>query len=175
MNQIQILSRQTHDAYRWTDKLINSVPYNKWDEIPDIIETSVSWQVGHLIVTHYYHSIMVIVGHQKDILETMPMRAYDKLFTTGAPKNAIEKTNPEDLRNNLTIMQKRSIEVIDSLTLKDLESELKRTEIPHPIAKNKFDALDWNIKHTMWHCGQLGILLRIVGKRFDFGLRRGED
>jgi hypothetical protein len=68
--------------------------------------------------------------------------------------------------------KKRSIEVVDSLCLEDLQRPLHPTEIPHPIAKNKFDALDWNIKHTMWHCGQLGILVRIVDERFDFGLRR---
>ncbi|MCE7059373.1 hypothetical protein [Dyadobacter sp. CY343] len=31
--------------------------------------------------------------------------------------------------------------------------------------------IDWNIKHTVYHCGQIGILSRIVEKRFDFGLR----
>ena len=59
----------------------------------------------------YYHSIMVIVGHQKDILETIPMRGYDGLFTNSSPKKAIGKTIPEVLRNNSKIMQKRSIEV----------------------------------------------------------------
>ena len=82
---------------------------------------------------------------------------------------------PEELRNHLTIMQKRSIEVVDSLCLDDLQSPLHSTEIPHPIAKNKFEALDWNIKHTMWHCGQLGILMRIAGERFDFGFRRKQS
>jgi len=45
-------------------------------------------------------------------------------------------------------------------------------EVHHPLAKTKFDALDWNVKHTMWHCGQLGILVRIAGERFNFGMRR---
>ena len=172
MNQIEILSRQTLDAYTWTDKLINSVAYDKWDDIPAVIETSVTWQVGHLIVSLYYHSIMVIVGHQKDILETMPMREYDRLFTNSYPKKAMGKTIPGALRSNLTIMQKRSIDVIDSLRTEDLDCALHSTEVQHPIAETKFDALDWNIKHTMWHCGQLGILVRIAGERFDFGLRR---
>jgi|SRR6188768_26273 len=160
MTPIEILSRQTSDAYNWTNKLTTSVSYDTWDNIPDVIETSVSWQVGHLIVSLYYHSIMVIVGHH--------------FFTTGSPKNAIGKARPEG-RNHLTMIQKRSTEVVDSLCLDDLQSSLHPTEIPHPIAKNKFEALDWNIKHTMWHCGQLGILMRIGGERFDFGLRREQS
>jgi len=83
MTPIEILSRQTSDAYNWTNKLTTSVSYDTWDNIPDVIETSVSWQVGHLIVSLYYHSIMVIVGHH--------------FFTTGSPKNAIGKARPEEL------------------------------------------------------------------------------
>ena len=45
-------------------------------------------------------------------------------------------------------------------------------EFQHPVAKAKLDVLDWNIKHTMWHCGQLGILVMIAGERFNFDLRR---
>jgi len=86
MTPIEILSRQTSDAYNWTNKLTTSVSYDTWDNIPDVIETSVSWQVGHLIVSLYYHSIMVIVGHH--------------FFTTGSPKNAIGKARPEELRNH---------------------------------------------------------------------------
>ncbi len=48
---------------------------------------------------------------------------------------------------------------------------LEPTPVAHPVAKTKFEAIDWNIKHTMYHCGQIGILRRIVDKRYDFGLR----
>lgn len=104
--------------------------------------------------------------------ETIPMRKYDRLFTTSSPKKHWEKQSPEALRNNLTIMQKRSIEVFDSLRAENLDCALYSTDVQHSMAKTKFDALDWNIKHAMWHCGQLGILVRIAGERFNFGLRR---
>jgi uncharacterized damage-inducible protein DinB len=80
----------------------------------------------------------------------------------------------KDLQSQLEVMQKKSIDIIKSLSDEDLDRELELTPIPHPIAKTKFDALDWNIKHTMWHCGQLGILKRIHGERYDFGLRRAD-
>ena len=92
------------------------------------------------------------------------MREYDRLFTSSSPKEAFGKTIPEALRNNLTIMQKRSIEVIDSLRVEDLDCALHSTEVQHPMAKMKLEAMDWNIKHTMWHCGQWGILVRITGE-----------
>lgn len=53
----------------------------------------------------------------------------------------------------------------------DLEQPLEPFIIEHPVAKTKQEAIDWNIKHTMWHCGQIGLLKRFLVKRHDFGLK----
>ena len=174
MNEIDFLIKQTSDAYSWTNKLIHSIPLEKWDITPTILETNITWQVGHLIMSHYYHSIMVIVGHQMDVIQKIPLKNYDELFTNALPKNSVGKTNPADLLNQLTIVHQKSISIIKTLTLADLESNLEPTPTPHPIAKTKFEAIEWNIKHTMYHCGQIGIIKRIIDERYDFGLRRVE-
>lgn len=171
MNSIETLTIQTENAYEWVHKLITPIPYNKWNTTPDIIESNVSWQVGHLILSFYYHSIMTIVGHQPDVLEKIPLKKYSELYKYNSlPKNALENSNPEILQKHLIFIQEKSINIIKSLSPNDLESKLEPTQVPHPVAKNKFEALDWNIKHTMWHCGQLGIIKRVVNERFDFGL-----
>lgn len=174
MTEVEILTRQTENAYDWTNKLVNSIPYEKWDNTPEIIETNVTWQVGHLIMSFYYHSIMVIVGHQMDIIQKVPLKAYNELFTNASPKNAVGKTNSKELQKQLAIVQQKSIHIIKSLSENDLKSKLEPTPTPHPIAETKLEALDWNIKHTMYHCGQLGILKRILDERFDFGLRKAD-
>lgn len=167
---INLLAKQTQSAYDWTNRLVDSIPQEKWDVLPDTVESTISWQVGHLIVSFYYHSVMVIVGHQKDVFPEVPLQVYDKLFTSADPEKSIGKTNPGELRKHLTFLQQKSISVIKSLDESELERELEPTPRSHPIAKTKFDALDWNIKHTMWHCGQIAILKRLVDHRFDFGL-----
>lgn len=172
MNAIDMLTRQTRDAYDWTNKIITSIPFEKWDVMPDVVESSVSWQVGHLLISFYYHSIMVVVGHQMDILQRIPLKDYDQFFTDAAPKDFLGKINPELLLAQLQLMEEKSLSVIASLNADDLEKNLFPSPIQHPVAKTKFEAIDWNIKHTMWHCGQLGILKRIVHKRYDFGLKR---
>ena len=58
MTEKEILISQTSNAYDWTNKLIETIPLEKWEIIPDTIESSISWQVGHLIISHYFHSIM---------------------------------------------------------------------------------------------------------------------
>jgi hypothetical protein len=174
MSETELLIRQTKDAYGWTHKLVTSVPFEKWDETPEVIETNATWQVGHLIMSHYFHAIMVIAGHQMDILQTVPIKAYNLIFTDGAPRNVIGKTNPSDLLNQLTMVQEKSLQILSKLSAADLAGRLEPTAIHHPIAKTKFESLDWNIKHTMYHCGQIGILKRVVHERHDFGLRRPE-
>lgn len=169
MNSIEFLARQTEDAYSWVHKLTESIPHEKWSFTPEIVETNVSWQVGHLIVSYYYHSIVVITGHQMDILQQMPMKLYADLFNSGSPKQASEKISPDELLSHLKLMEQKSLETIRALPAESLKSSLEPGKKTHPVAKTKFEALDWNIKHTMWHCGQLGMLKRIVHERYDFG------
>jgi hypothetical protein len=172
MTQLELLRWQTDNAYSWTNTLLNSIPFEKWDLVPDIVESSISWQAGHLIMSFYFHSIMVVVGHQKDVLQKIPLREYDGLFTVAAPRDAVGKVNPQELFDHLKLMQQKSLEVISGLSADDLEKDLMPSPTPHPIAKNKLEAIDWNIKHTMWHCGQIGLIKRVVDERFNFGLKR---
>ena len=170
MNHIEMLLRQTTDAYGWANKLLDTVAYDRWDVTPDVIASNITWQAGHLIVSFYYHSAMVIVGHRPDALQKIPLKVYGNLFTSAAPVEAIGLTDPETVHNHLRYMEQKSLEVIGSLLPGDLERELAPTPIPHPVAKTKGEALTWNIHHTLWHCGQIGLLKRVVDSRFDFGL-----
>lgn len=172
MDAIQLLSRQTKDTYEWVNKIVDSIPENKWELIPEGIASNVSWQVGHLTISFYFHSIMVIVGHKKDIMATVPMRQYGEIFTYGTPKDALGQFSAEVLKSNMNLLMNRSLEVIESLELSALDQPLEPTRVPHPVAATKFEALDWNIKHTMWHVGQLGMLKRAVDERYNFGLQK---
>ncbi|MEJ1240487.1 DinB family protein [Chryseolinea sp. T2] len=171
MTAIQILTTQTEGAYQWTFRMLDNVATDKWDIMPPTIDSTLSWQVGHLLVSHYFHSIWVIRGHQMDILQSIPLKVYGELYTDAPPVGSIGKSTPEQLLNHLRIMQDKSLAIISQLTDADLESPLEPTPLKHPVAKTKFEAIDWNIKHTMYHCGQIGIIRRVVDQRFDFGLR----
>jgi len=171
--KIDLLLHQTADAYLWVNKLLESIPYKKWEVAPPILETHVLWQTGHLIVSFYYHSMLVIAGHQSEIMQTMPLRLYSQLFTQGSPSQAIDKVDPHQLYADLKTVQEKSLDIISKLKEDELEKVLEPTGYPHPVAKIKFEALDWNIKHTLWHCGQLGLLKRVVDQRYDFNLQAG--
>lgn len=64
-------------------------------------------------------------------------------------------------------MQKHSLNNIANMDEKEVKAAVKTTGYPHPIAITKFEALDWNIKHELWHCGQIAIINRVVDQRYE--------
>jgi len=171
MNQIELIKYQTKDAYNWVNKIVEDIPFELWYKIPDQLDTHVSWQVGHLLLSFNFHTIMVIRGHQNDLYQKFPIQLYARLFIKSAPRDSVDQIDPKALLQHLKIVQEKSLEIISTLSDDELYDALEPTDVPHPLAKNKLEALDWNIKHTMWHCGQLGILKRMVDQRIDFGLK----
>jgi hypothetical protein len=171
MTTTELLIQQNASSYDWTNKLIEKIPFEKWEIIPETIESSISWQVGHLIVSHYFNTIMVIRGHQMDILRQLPIKEYNDYFTVARAEQSSGRFSPEKLLADLKVMQQKSLEILGTIKPEELETSLVPTPVRHPVATNKFEAIDWNAKHTMYHCGQIGILRRVVDQRFDFGLR----
>jgi hypothetical protein len=114
---------------------------------------------------------MVIQGHQMDILQQLPIREYSELFTLSGPVQSVGKVESAKLGADLLVMQQKSLAILGTLQVSELENPLEITPTPHPIATTKREAIDWNIKHTMYHCGQIGLIKRVVDKRHDFGLR----
>ncbi len=168
---IDVIISQTENTYDWVNKILSTTPVDKWEVCPETISSHICWQVGHLIISCYYHSIEVIVGHKVEILREVPIKKYSELFGYNSiPQNAIGKIKIEELQKDLRYIQKESLHVIKSLSNEQLLETLIQSNPPHPVATNKLEALDWNNKHTMWHCGQIGIIKRIIDKRYDFGL-----
>lgn len=171
MTETQMLVDQTANAYQWINKLVETVPREKWNIIPPTVESSIDWQIGHLIISHYFHAVMVIRGHQMDLLQQLPIREYSEWFTVAAPSQSLGKVDSAKLEEGLLLMQQKSLAILATLRTSELDDPLEPTPTAHPIATTKREAIDWNIKHTMYHCGQLGLIKRIVDKRHDFGLR----
>ena len=173
MTEIEILNKQTETAYDWTCRLMDTVPAGKWEIIPEALGSNFSWQIGHLVVSIYYHSIMTTVGHLPELLEKIDLRSYTKLCGYDTFAQEMKGTwTPAELKPDLQLMQDKSLEVINSLSGSDLWQPVEPTKVPHPVAKTKFDAIDWNVKHTMWHCGQMATIKRLVDKPYDYGLER---
>jgi len=165
----EYLYTQTHDAYNWVNKLVNDIDYSEWNNIQSGIESNITWQIGHLILSYYYHTVMVIKGHDMDFLSKVPMKELSPLFGYGSkPSESIGDLKIETLREFHSLAQATSMNTIENVSEEDLQSAIQPVGPPHPIAKTKFEAIDWNIKHTMWHCGQIGVIKKMLGEGHKF-------
>lgn len=172
MTALEVLVRQTKDAHRWTNKLIDGIPFDLWNDTPETIASNISWQVGHLIISEHYHAIIVTVGFQQEIMDKIPMREFNSVFGYDTiPSEAAGQIDAQVLREQLRYMQEKVVETITSIEVKSLAEKVEQPiKMKHPVAITKFDAISWNIKHTMWHCGQIASLKRLLHGGYDFGL-----
>lgn len=170
MTALEHLARQTADAYAWIDRLALDIPEERWNERPAGLETSVTWQVGHLVVSFYFHTILAIRGHDPAVAAAMPLREYGELFTRATPPGRASAGTPADLKRHLARMQAASLQSIGRLGPEELDEPLPPGPIPHPTAATKGEAVLWNHKHTWWHAGQLAMVRRAVHERLTFDL-----
>ncbi|MFT3680844.1 MAG: DinB family protein [Ferruginibacter sp.] len=172
MNQLTgFLKSQTADVYNWTNKLIENIAFEKWVITPAIVETNLAWQLGHLTLSQYYYTVVLVTGPRKDFAEDINLKKYSGLFANG---HRIKELPPEitvqELITNWNAVQMLTNEILSSLQDIDLAAGVFNLPKPHPFVKTKEQAVSWNIKHTMWHCGQIATLRRVIDVPFSFGM-----
>jgi len=170
MNRIEFIEQQSQETRLMTKKLIKDISDDLWYETPEIIHSNIAWQIGHLIIAQMYHSISVITGSSKKISEVIPLKYYIPKYGMGSdPADHKEiKPRPEQLREQLDFINDVAIKELRKLDDGELDEALAPTRSTHPIARTKYEALTWSFKHEMWHCGQISILKRVLGKATDW-------
>lgn len=157
----RILREQILLAKEKTDKLLVSIPIEKWDDTPDIIQSNLNWQIGHIILANYLHGIASISGVHTEFREKANVPDYIKFY--GPKSNPTdfkeEKPSGEELMEVYEFCLSIILENLENLTDTDLE---KDTEVPNPSVKNKYQALMWLSQHQSWHNGQIAVLKRLL-------------
>jgi uncharacterized damage-inducible protein DinB len=166
-----LLKNQTIESHNWANKLLHNISDEKWFVTPEIIGTNFAWQLGHLTLSQYYYTIVLLNGPNKDFAEKVNMKKYSGLFANGQKRNELfSEVTVDDLKENWNLLQNQTIKILDNLQDKDLNDEIFKLPKPHPFVKTKENSISWNVKHTMWHCGQIAILRRIIDKPLDYGM-----
>ena len=166
MNRIEFIDGQNKTTRSFVKGFIDRVPEEKWFIKPAGLETTMAWQVGHLVISQYFHSIAVITGSRKSVSEVVSLRQYSEnyAFSTVPSENPEGQPTIQELKQHLDFMGDEVHSVLMSLNDADLDSELHPTKFPHPIAKTKWDALTFSYRHEMWHGGQIAMLKRELKK-----------
>lgn len=167
----ELLISQTKDSYQWTTQLIRDIENDTWFIAPAVVESTIAWQIGHLTLSQYYYTVVLLTGPDKEFAARIDLKKYSALFATGARKNEIAaEFSVEQLKQDRDLLLDKTMEVLHSINDMELGQAITRMPKEHPFVKTKQDSISWNIQHTMWHCGQIGMIKRVVDKAFDFGL-----
>lgn len=162
-SRIEFIKDQNRQTRIQTIELLHQTPFEYWYTTPDVIKSNIAWQVGHLIVSQFYHSIAVITPPNLRIYKEVPLQDYFPIYSMATKSTINElKPLPDTLLQQLEIVNNYAIQTIDDLNEDDLDNELEQTKFPHPIAKTKYEALTWSFRHEMWHLGQIATLKRIL-------------
>ena len=82
-----LLINQTKDANNWTNKLITDIDSEKWFITPEVLESNIAWQLGHLTLSQYYYTIVLVTGPNKEFAEKINLKKYSGLFSKGIRRN----------------------------------------------------------------------------------------
>ncbi len=174
MNRIDFLKDQSTSTRKITKDLLSDIPDDLWYTIPDVINTNIAWQVGHLTISQFFNGISVIVGFNKGAAEAFPIRKYSEQFTPGMTPDVVWelKPSPSEFMENLNKLNEVALSVLDTLKEIDLDAPLEPTKFPHPLATTKWESLTWNFRHESWHAGQISMIKRVLGKPTDVFRRK---
>ena len=163
--KLKFIKEQIDYVDNWTSNLIADI-----DEINcgivENLDTSINWQIGHLIVSKYFHSIQSAVKNDSGIIseinQKVPISELFKYYFAGSSplepwKNRPNKKQLLEYRNEIDVGTNRILESLTENTLAE------KTEIGNPVAKTKYEALTFLFKHQMWHNGQIAMIKRIIG------------
>jgi len=157
MEKKEWIRKDILSSMNWTDKLLKEVNETNWKVNPKSMKTNINWQVGHMIISHYFHCIASIIGSDEKIKEQFSPRQFSVYYGMGSsPTKSIEdKPNHQELLNHLSLVDRRSLEILDDISEDAL---VEAPIINNPVAKLKEDAFIWSVKHRMWHNGQIALI-----------------
>ncbi len=159
--KITIIKDQIKFTKEKTDKLIAGFSKETWFETPNILNTNLNWQIGHIILANYLHGVASISGSNAAVKEKINIPDFLKFY--GPNSNPIDFENEKPDQKELLKMYDFMFSIIETQLEKlngiDLEDS---TVVPNPAVKTKYEALVWLSHHQSWHNGQIAILNRVL-------------
>ncbi len=165
--KLEFIKKEIEWVDNWTSNLISDIDENDYG-IVENLNTSINWEIGHLIVSKYFHSIQSILNKNSKIIaelnQKVPLNDLFKYYFAGSNplenrKNRPDKNQLLEYKSEIDLGSNRILEMLTEKTLTE------RTEIENPVAKTKYDALTFTFKHQMWHNGQIAMIKRIIRQK----------
>lgn len=163
--KLDFIKEQIKWVDRWTSNLVADIDESNCG-IVENLNSSINWQIGHIIVSKYFHSVQSITDKESEIIlkinDKIPIIELFKYYFAGSNpledwKDRPNKDQLMEFKNEIDLATKLTLEMVTEKTLSEA------TEIGNPVAKTKYDALTFSFKHQMWHNGQIAMIKKIIG------------
>ena len=167
MNVIDIVKEQIKASHKKVKTISKGVDFDDWYTIPEGINTNVAWQLGHLIISKPFQLVIAPISRTREIYTVLPFKEYLKQFGLGTKPMLRQEGSPtpEEMLQYFDAVQTFCL---DKLSEFDTDALNDPTEVPHPIAKTKYESLMWSFQHEIWHCGQMAMISRELGKPLEY-------
>lgn len=161
-SRIDIAIRRIETTREYTGSLLEDLSEEDWYWQPEGLSTHVAWQVGHLAMAQYGLTLFRQRGRQPIDLELMSGR-FRKQFSRGSTPAIRSEKSPsvEEIRGVFDRVHAQALQELPTFDEASLDEPI---DPPYSGYPNKFGALLFSVDHEMLHCGQIGILRRLMGK-----------
>ena len=152
---------QIEFARRYTLELLESVPEDRWFEIPQGFQTNIAWQVGHISVSQYGLLMFRVRGRKAEDLELVP-GSFRKAYTRQSvpSSHAENQPSPAELRQRMQQIYDLSLQELANV---DSQVLLEPVDMPYAAFPIKLGAILFCPMHELLHAGQIGLLRRAFG------------
>lgn len=81
-----LLIKQTQSSIDWINKLCKDLPDEAWVNSPEILNTSIAWQIGHLSLSQYYYLIVLLNSPKPEVAEKFSLKNIPSYLQKEFPK-----------------------------------------------------------------------------------------
>ncbi len=152
---------QFQSARKYTLALIEGLEPDQWFWMPKPPVSNVAWQIGHLAVAQYGLMLFRQRGRQTEDAELLSSELR-KLFSKGSSPPADSKSYPR-FDEILALLHRVNDQVMRETNSFNPESMDELTEPPHAGPLTRMGSILFAAHHEMLHCGQIGMLRRMMG------------
>ncbi|MBL8888434.1 MAG: DinB family protein [Planctomycetaceae bacterium] len=169
--RIEVALNLLTSARTYLDSLLEGLSDEDWFWVPEMANRTgawepycshVAWQVGHIAMAEYGLMLFRQRGRAEVDLELMP-GSFRKRFAKGSSPSMDRSTYPEpnEIRGQLDRIHSQVLAEVPQFLAASLDEPLDPPTAGFPT---KFGAMLMASQHEMLHCGQIGVLRRLMGK-----------
>ncbi len=158
-------------ARQYLDTMLEGLTEDDWFWVPQVVAGSessrpysshIAWQVGHIAMAEYGLMLFRQRGRAEVDLELMP-GSFRKRFAKGS-EPAVDRDSyptPTEIRRQLDKIHAQVLTEVPGFSASSLDEPLDPPTAGFPT---KYGAMLMAAQHEMLHCGQIGVLRRLMGK-----------